>query len=335
MTHASVCIPAYNSALFLGEAIESALGQEFEDYELVVCDNASTDPTRELCARYPRVRYLRFESFVGQAANWNRCLEAARGDLIVLLHADDLLRPRFLARAVEAVEADPRIGLVHCAVEHVDETGRESLGRQQAFDRDRRSDGDCFFHRLLDEGCYINPAGVMVRRSVFAALGGYTEEIVWAVDWHMWLRVALHSAAAFLAEPLAAYRHHPLSGTSGVFASARNGSDESWALADVWRHVERTRPDLVHLRPWAEKRVAHRTWCMAQEACRRGLYRAARKGLWRAARISPALVFEARFTALLLATYLGYGWFQRAQARRLRSAHASRSLGLGDASQRR
>jgi glycosyltransferase involved in cell wall biosynthesis len=77
----SVCIPTYNTARYLPEAIESVLCQEFDDNELVICDNASTDDTSEICGRYrkERVRYVRFDEFVGQAANWNRCLQLATG----------------------------------------------------------------------------------------------------------------------------------------------------------------------------------------------------------------------------------------------------------------
>ena len=114
----SVCIPAYNTARYLPEAIESVLAQAFSDYELVICDNASTDDTPEICRRYddPRIRYVRFEEFVGQAANWNRCLKLATGKYVVLLHADDALRPCFLKRAAEVLDNNPAVGLVHCSV---------------------------------------------------------------------------------------------------------------------------------------------------------------------------------------------------------------------------
>src|SRR5437879_6713033 len=96
----SVCIPARNCATYLTDAIESVLAQDRTDYELVICDNASTDDTQRTCAayRHPRLRYIRFDTFVGQAANWNRCLERAAGHYVVLLHADDMLAPGFVRR---------------------------------------------------------------------------------------------------------------------------------------------------------------------------------------------------------------------------------------------
>src|SRR5262249_2421528 len=122
----SVCIPALNSAAYLALAIDSVIAQDYEDFELVVCDNASTDETGEICAAYdaPRFRVARFDEMVGQAENWNRCLGLASGQYVILLHADDELEPRFLARAVEVLDSDERIQLVHCTAEHIDEQGR-------------------------------------------------------------------------------------------------------------------------------------------------------------------------------------------------------------------
>src|SRR5438105_14327682 len=99
MPKVSVFVPTYNTAQYLGVAIESVLAQAFGDFELVVCDNASTDTTPELCGRYgdPRLRYVRFDELVGQAANRNRCLDLATGEYIILLHSDDELLPEFLA----------------------------------------------------------------------------------------------------------------------------------------------------------------------------------------------------------------------------------------------
>src|SRR5262245_47649967 len=102
MPRISVCIPTYNTARYLPEAIESVLAQTYDDFELVICDNASTDATPQLCRRYddPRVRYVRFDELVNQGNNWNRCLRLARGDYIALLHADDRYRSGFLIERV-------------------------------------------------------------------------------------------------------------------------------------------------------------------------------------------------------------------------------------------
>ena len=308
----SICIPTYNSARFLPAAVESVLAQTYHNFELVVCDNASTDATPEICGRYqdPRLRTVRFEELVGQAANWNRCVELARGELVILLHADDMLRPEYLERAVSLLDAEPEAGWLFCGAEHVDADGRP-LRFQRAYPESRSVPGRELARRLLLEGCLINPAGVLVRRGLYETVGRFTEAIVWGVDWHMWARLALEADAVYLGEPQALYRIHGQSGTSGVMATARNGKDEVWMMNDLFSLLPPDAADLRALRPQAFRGIAHRTWCFAEEMCQTGFPQAARAQLRRAASIRPPLLLDPKFWALWAATFVGYERFAR------------------------
>lgn len=313
MPKVTVCIPTYNMARFLPEALESALGQRsFGDYEVLVCDDASDDGTEEVARRYEPagVRYLRF-GHGGQARTANRGIAASRGEYVLILAADDALAPLYLGRATAALDADPKAGMVHCAVQHVDEAGHP-FRLQRLHDRDTIDPGEDLLRRLLIEGCVVNPAGVLVRRSVYERVGGFTEAIVWGVDWHMWMRVALVADAAYLSDPLALYRHHGGTGTSQVMTSGRNARDELWLVQDVFSRIPPEKDHLRALRPEAIRRVAHRTWCHAEDVCRLGDGRAARVGLARCAEISPWMALRVRFWGLWVASFLGYRWFEKA-----------------------
>jgi glycosyltransferase involved in cell wall biosynthesis len=87
----SVCIPTYNRAFSLPTAIESVLAQDFTDFELVICDNASNDNTEEVVKNYrdERIRYVRYKDLVSMYANHNRCIELAQADWLIFLHSDD------------------------------------------------------------------------------------------------------------------------------------------------------------------------------------------------------------------------------------------------------
>ena len=311
----SVCIPAHNSARFLPAAVESVFGQDFEDFELIVSDDASTDETPCVCTRYkdPRFRTVRSPRRLGLAGNWNRCVELARGTYVIVLHADDELRPRYLRRAVDVLDAHHDVGLVHCAVEHIDESGK-LLSRQRLFSEDRIDHDHATLRHLLLDGCVVNPAGVLVRRAAYMRVGPFTDKAVWAVDWHMWTRIALESPVAYLAESLALYRQHRASGTSDVMTSGRNARDELWALEDLFALIERTRPELVQLREDAIRGLAHRTWCFSEAMCESGDMRAARIGLRNTVRLWPPMVREAKVWGLWAATFLGYRWFAAAHA---------------------
>lgn len=313
MTRVSVAIPAYNSAPYIRDTIESVLAQDYADYELVVCDDGSSDETEAICRSFMSrgpMQYLRFAGPSGQAANWNRCIAETRGEYLVILHGDDVLAKTFLRRAAEMMDRYPEAVLAHCAVEHIDAEGHP-LSVQRLHDRDVVEPGDSLFRRLLLDGCVVNPSGVMVRRAAYARAGTFTTDVLWGIDWHMWLRLSLVGAAAYLAETLASYRQHTASGTSKVLLTARNGVDEAWVIDDVFGRLVHDRPDLLPLRRRAVQRLAHRTWCWAESMCQHGQMTATRAGLRRSVSIWPPMLLVPRTWVLWAASYLGYEWFIR------------------------
>ncbi len=122
---ASIVIPTYNCARYVGTAIECVLGQTFQDFELLVLDNASTDETPEVVRRYDdrRLRYVRNPRNLGFAANAQRGLEMARGAFLTFLGADDVQEPEFLQRTVGWLQANPNLSLVQTAAVWIDEAG--------------------------------------------------------------------------------------------------------------------------------------------------------------------------------------------------------------------
>lgn len=101
----SVCIPTYNRADLLPTAIESVLSQDFDDFELIICDNASTDNTEEVVSSYQdrRIRYVRYENLVSMYANHNRCINLSRANWLLFIHSDDLLLPFTLKKYYQAI----------------------------------------------------------------------------------------------------------------------------------------------------------------------------------------------------------------------------------------
>jgi glycosyltransferase involved in cell wall biosynthesis len=124
----SIGIPVYNGGPFFAECLESVARQTFEDLEVVISDNASTDETadvaRSFTQRDPRFSYVRFDENRGAAANWNRVVELARGTYFKWLAADDLIEPTYIERCVAVLDQEPDVVLVTPRVRLIDSTGR-------------------------------------------------------------------------------------------------------------------------------------------------------------------------------------------------------------------
>ena len=124
----SIGIPIYNGERYLGEALEAVLAQTFEDFELIISDNASTDGTEAICRSYasrePRVRYVRNETNIGAAGNHNRLVALARGDYFKWWSVDDLCTPTYLARCVEALDREPGAVLAYARAQWIGEDGK-------------------------------------------------------------------------------------------------------------------------------------------------------------------------------------------------------------------
>jgi hypothetical protein len=198
----SVCIPTYNRARYLGEALESVLDQTLQDFEIIVYDDASTDKTRTLVAGIgdPRVRYFRQPHNVGIPRNRNSCLKVARGRYIAWLDSDDIYYPETLALQNAVLDRHANVGMVHGAFHIIDAEGRRTSDWELPFDQDMILSGDQTLRELILNN-YVTTSTVMVRRSCQENLGCYATDLRVSEDWEMWLRFALQADVAYTSEP--------------------------------------------------------------------------------------------------------------------------------------
>jgi glycosyltransferase involved in cell wall biosynthesis len=120
----SIGLPVYNGGRYLAESLDALLGQSYEDFELIISDNASTDDTSEICRHYEsqdaRVRYRRQPHNIGLSPNHNFVVNEARGDLFKWASYDDLYARELLARCVVALDEHPDAVLAHSWTAHID-----------------------------------------------------------------------------------------------------------------------------------------------------------------------------------------------------------------------
>lgn len=122
----TIAIPTYNSAdRYLTSAIESALSQDYRNLEIIISDNASTDHTSEVVHTFDdeRLRYVRHAVGLGPNGNFNYCVDAAKGDYMLLLHDDDLIDEDFVSSCVEMIDAAGNPSFVRTGTRIIDADG--------------------------------------------------------------------------------------------------------------------------------------------------------------------------------------------------------------------
>jgi glycosyltransferase involved in cell wall biosynthesis len=125
----SIGMPVFNGADFIRCSVQSILAQDYQDFELIIADNASTDETesicRELAERDPRIRYYRNDVNLGAARNYNKVFELARGEYFKWAAHDDECHPAMLRRCVEVLDRSPAsVAMVYPLAELIDGQGK-------------------------------------------------------------------------------------------------------------------------------------------------------------------------------------------------------------------
>ncbi|WP_242202497.1 glycosyltransferase family 2 protein [Aestuariivivens insulae] len=247
----SICIPTYNGATYLAEALDSALAQSYPNLEIVVSDDASTDGTLEIVERYKTKTkipiYIHLHQPKGIGANWNHCVKQANGKYIKFLFQDDVLEPHCIERMVALAEGSKNVGLVYCK-------------RTIIYDVSKRFDGDWVrnfstlhksWHALtIKEGVlsgkvYLKdrnlldhpsnkigePTAVLLNKSCFEKVGYFNTKLDQALDLEYWYRIMPHFNIGFVDDCLVKFRLHD---TQASQINAKNKVNEVKRLSWVF-----------------------------------------------------------------------------------------------------
>jgi len=196
----SVVIPCYNLGRWLDEAVSSVLAQTFQDFEILIVDDGSTDAvTRDLLDGYarPKTRVFRI-AHGGLAAARNHGIEHARGRYLCALDADDTLEPAFLEKLVHTLDADPSLTFGSCWLRTFGDESWDWTPER------------CDLPTLLWEDTVLTAA--LVRRAAVEAVGGYDTAMPEQgdEDWDLWLTLVERGyRGVILPEILFEYRRRP------------------------------------------------------------------------------------------------------------------------------
>ena len=201
----SAIIPNYNYARYVGEAVESALGQTYPNIEVIVVDDGSTDNSLEVLEQYrDRIKIIEQKNS-GVCVARNRGVAESAGEYIAFLDADDVWLPKKIEKQVQLFQKETILGLVHVGVREVDadnNTLRERLGGME---------GNLENELLLFERDDIvlgGGSGLMVPRYIFNEIGGFDVLMSTSADWDLFYRVSAKYRIGFVPQLLLAYRMH-------------------------------------------------------------------------------------------------------------------------------
>jgi len=237
MSHTSVTIPLFNHARFIGRTIESVLNQQLRELDIVVVDDCSTDDSFEVASQYasdPRVRCVRNEKNLGVAGNWNRCIELARGPLVMVFGSDDLLDPDYLAEADRIFEQHPQVGLVYSPVRTIDASDRVTHAGEPHTAALYRA-GDEAVAALIKTG--ICTVTTIFRRGCYETLGHYDEKIWNGPDVEFVTRIAAHNDVYDMGKVCGSVRVH--GAKMGHLGYLRRELLDSYlyGLSKIWGHL--------------------------------------------------------------------------------------------------
>lgn len=275
----SVILPAYNQAPFLDDAIESLLKQTFEDWELIVVDDGSMDFTREVVFDYPdpRIHYL-YQENRGLPGARNAGIDAARGDYLAFLDADDFYHPQKLALQAARLDADPQIGLTYASRIGVDQDGRPVWMLRAPADVNLE-------HLVLGFPFTIND--LMVRREWVEKVGGFDPAFrLHSEDRDWYLRLALAGCRFAHSHHFVSYRRLH-AGRKFTLIPERIEAMQR-ALETAFSHPD-CPEQVLALRPRAQAKV-YLYWILKSMA--QGETGAAQEYVSEVARLAPELIYE-------------------------------------------
>jgi glycosyltransferase involved in cell wall biosynthesis len=224
-------IPVFNNIRYLPAAMHSVMEQwpDAKTMQIAVMDDASTDgDVRQLVRDVAgtRVEYFRHPANVGSLANFNTCLEKARGHYVHLLHADDRVLPGFYARVGQMFAKYPEAGAAFVRERHIDSGG--VMLRVAPAQSEKESLLDHWLDRIALEQ-RLQYVSIAVRRSVYEDVGGFYG-VTYGEDWEMWVRIASRYRFAYSPEVLAEYRIHQQSISYSKILSGRSIEDLLWVI---------------------------------------------------------------------------------------------------------
>jgi glycosyltransferase involved in cell wall biosynthesis len=200
----SICLLTWNRAAVIGRSLDSLLAQTYQNFELVINDDCSTDETEAVCREYEkrdaRVRYYRNPTNLRYSGNSNAAVSRSSGEFVMFAHDGDLYHPELVSKWVAALQEHPTAAIAFCGQNIMDASARVVKTYVEAFDA--FISGDKLLRRMLMH--FSSPIfGItMVRRACLDEVGPFDDRFPRLTDVDMWMRLLARHDAVFVRAPL-------------------------------------------------------------------------------------------------------------------------------------
>ncbi len=307
----SVTVTSYNYAKYIGQTIESILGQTFEDFELVIIDDASTDKSVEVIKKYAardgRIRLHVNKKNKGYAQTLEDVAAMAQGTYLVHMDSDDWIKsPTAFERQVAILEANPDVVFVYSVLSEYNNKGKKLMS-MESFPADTIVPGVEAVQKAM--GFYIGHSGPMFRRDAFLQCGGYDLTYHFVLDLKLWFDLCVLGDVAYIADNLYAYRQHSQSMTA-VLKHRRLTKEMLHSIDTVFDGPLGVQMD----DPTGAKRQAytHALTAVPMSLVFGDSYRQSWKIMWESIKLRPRESLLNKRTLIITArTVLGAKWYEK------------------------
>lgn len=211
MPKVSVVIASYNHEKYVAEAIRSVLGQTYQDFEIVITDDGSTDGTVAEIKKSidPRIKLFCFKNNWGACVAKRKCLDEAKGEFIAVLNSDDVFLPDKLEKQVRFLDEHKDIGAVFSYAHVIDENGNDFTDTTHPyydiFNRSNRTRFEWLNRFFYKGNCLCHPS-VLIRNECYKSIGYYDERYAQLPDFDFWIRLCMKYEIYIIPENLVKFR---------------------------------------------------------------------------------------------------------------------------------
>jgi glycosyltransferase involved in cell wall biosynthesis len=245
----TIAIPTFNRAALLKVCIKSALSQTYENIEVLVSNNASTDDTSEVLQEFDdkRLRILRQETNIGLLPNWNACLAATGGEYVIFVSDDDVVSPSLVERCLDVIGRESQVPIVVALSDfHLSSSGQTRPARaSRRIGSGLRNGTDVLFEYLRDE-ITVATCSIMLRTEALRLRGGFPLDLPHTADVAAWAPLLFDGKAGFINEACATINFHDNSETSRLGVAQILG--DGWKVAKLIERIADERIHVVSLR---------------------------------------------------------------------------------------